>query len=264
MHFERRFASWRQIGFRSLTAALSDLAAMSAAPRAALVALIVPEPFDDAWLFELADGVAEAARLYDSPVVGGNLSAGAELSITSTVLGVSHGAVLTRGGARPGDCIYLTGPTGEAALGLQCLKVGLIEAKTERFIERWRRPAARIVEGVRLLGVADAAIDVSDGVLQDLSHLCDSSRTGAELDADAVPVSENAKRCAQQLGFDALELALTGGEDYELIFTANPQITPPPPAIPIGRVTDRPGVIEVRDRQRRPLQFASAGHRHWR
>ena len=264
VHFYRDFAAWPQIGFRSLVAALSDLAAMGAEPRASLVALILPESFQDQWLYELADGIALAAHRYGAPVVGGNLSAGAQLSITSTVLGRAGGAVLTRSGARAGDRIYLTGTVGEAALGLRCLQAGVTTSKAARFVERWRTPSAKIAEGRRLLGVASAAIDVSDGVLQDLEQVCEAAGVGAEINADDLPLGAGAMELAQQIGDDAIELALSGGEDYELLFTAPGGVAIQGLGTCIGRIAEKPGQIQVRDRQGRPVHYRKTGYRHWR
>jgi thiamine-monophosphate kinase len=264
VHFRRDFASWRQIGFRSMVAALSDLAAMGARPRAALVSLILPSNFQDAWLFELTDGLAEAALEYSSPVVGGNLSSGAELSITTTVIGLAEGAVLTRRGAAPQDRIYVTGIVGAAALGLRCLQTGFDQPAAAFFVDRWRRPEAQILEGQILLSLASAAIDVSDGLLQDLGHLCEASGVGAEIHLGDLPLGPGAVDLARQLDRDAVQLALSGGEDYELLFTARPSADLRTIGTRIGVVTASPKSLVVLDRQGQSVAVENTGYKHWK
>jgi thiamine-monophosphate kinase len=264
VHFRRDFASWRQIGFRSLVAALSDLAAMGACPRAALVAMIVPAAFQDQWLFEIADGLADAARQYGSPVVGGNLSAGAQLSITSTVLGDAGTVVLTRSGARACDRLYVTGTVGEAALGLRCLQAGFDRPAAARFIERWRTPAAKISEGRKLLDIATAAIDISDGLLQDLGHICEASGVSAELAVADLPLGTGAIALAPQLGCDALQAALSGGEDYELLFTAPDNASAHALGTCVGTIIGGSGPITLLDTDGQKLPAPLTGYAHWR
>jgi thiamine-monophosphate kinase len=262
IHFCRDFATWNDIGYRSFVAALSDLAAMGAQPRVALVSLILPIEFADNDLYCLIDGISEAATAYRSPVVGGNLSAGAQMSITTTVIGQSRKEALTRNGARPGDAIYLTGRVGRAALGLRCLQNDK-EARGIDFVHCWRRPRARIAEGLKLARLASAAIDISDGLLQDLSHVCRASNVNAEINSDAIPLDETYCDLAKELGHYPLALALTGGEDYELLFTA-PRDTPIEGlGTRIGRIVEGTGKVVVLDERKRVLTFKNAGYRHW-
>jgi thiamine-monophosphate kinase len=264
VHFRREFASWRQIGFRSLVAALSDLAAMGARPRAMLVSLILPAEFRDAELLELVEGMSEAARVYGSPVVGGNLSAGAQVSITTTVIGAATGEILTRSGARPQDRIYVTGTLGAAGLGLGCLKAGCVGPAAAPFIDRWRRPIARIDEGQLLLGVASAAIDLSDGLLQDLGHLCEASGVGADVTLRDLPLGSGAVDLAAQLGLDALDLALGGGEDYELIFTVPAGEPLPSVGTCIGTINANSGSLLMIDPHGQRVPATRDGYRHFR
>jgi thiamine-monophosphate kinase len=264
VHFQPEFASWSQIGYRSMVAALSDLAAMGARPRAALVALTMPAEFADGPLFELVDGLAEAAREYSSPVVGGNLSAGTELSITTTVIGQSEDDILTRSGATPHDRIYVTGTIGVAALGLRCLQAAYDGPAAAPFIDRWRQPTALILEGQLLLNAASASIDISDGLLQDLGHLCAASDVGAEIHLGDLPLYPGATELARELHCDAVDLALSGGEDYELIFTLPPKADVPPVGTCIGVVTAQPGSIALIDPQGQPITAAHTGYKHWR
>lgn len=265
VHFRPELVGWRDTGYRSLVAALSDLAAMGAGPRAALLALILPDGFQDGLLYELIDGLAEAADQYGCPVIGGNLSCGAEVSITTTVMGQGQAPdrVLTREGARPDDYIYVTGTLGGAALGLECLQAGRTKG-AEAFIERWRRPMARVDEGRKLAGKATAAVDISDGLLLDLGHLCQASGVGARLDAGALPLEEGFQRLAGELGCDPVGLALSGGEQYELVFTAPADAPVQGLGTRIGRTVAGPCRIEVLDEQGRLIEIEKTGYAHWR
>jgi thiamine-monophosphate kinase len=219
-HFNRAWLSLRAIGQRAVTAALSDLAAMGASPRCAIVALTCPESLSDDEMYALIDGIADAQQRYQCTIAGGNLARGRELSITTTVIGMHGARPLLRSGARAGDGLFVTGVLGEAALGLRALQAGQ-QARAPHAVARWCAPQARIEDGILLArsGAVSAAIDVSDGLLQDLEHLCGASQLGCIVEAERVPLAEEAS-VADMLGASALELALSGGEDYELLFAA--------------------------------------------
>jgi thiamine-monophosphate kinase len=262
VHFRRAFAGLDVIGERAFTAALSDLAAMGAAPRAALSALMLPDGLSDDELGMLVAGIARAAAGYRCPVVGGNLSRGAELSLTTTVIGEVKGAVIARSGARPGDQIYVSGTLGAAALGLVLLQANSQHGAS--FVERWRRPRARIAEGQALRGHATAAIDVSDGTLQDLGHLCVASGVGAELRSASLPLDAGFIELAHELGHEPLALALSGGEDYELLYTLAPNTVDPAGGTCIGAITAQAEQIVVRDARGQPQEFKKQGYLHFR
>jgi len=199
------------IGYRALMVSLSDLAAMGARPGLALVALTLSE-LDVGWVRELARGMARAARDAGVPIVGGNIARG-PLTITVSVHGWSpRGTALLRSGAQPGDQIYLTGSLGGAAAALArgdlgaCTDAGGLDALQRRYF----LPQPRLVAGMALRGVASSAIDVSDGLLQDLAHVCAASAVAAEIHSAQIPVTAGAE----------LSHALSGGDDYELCFTS--------------------------------------------
>jgi thiamine-monophosphate kinase len=227
VHFRREWLSFEDIGFRSMMAAVSDLGAKGAEPLGVLSALVLPEDVGDAELEALARGQQEAVRAVGTAVIGGNLAAGRELSITTTALGRAPRAI-ARAGARPGDALWLIGAVGLAAAGLRWLMEGrAIEGAAPRAcVEAWRRPRARVAEGLSLRGVATAAIDVSDGLARDVGHLAAASGVRAVIDAGALesgaPWSAELADTAAQLGARALDLALFGGEDYAIAFTAPP------------------------------------------
>ncbi len=221
VHFRRGWLSMSDLGHRAYHAAASDLAAMGAMPRAALCSWVLTKDVSDEELESLARGTASAARDVGAPVIGGNLSRGTEISITTTVIGEVEAARLERAGAKPGDGIYVTGTVGGAGLGVVALDGGHADdARFADFIDAYRRPVAQIVIGRRLLRLASAAADVSDGLVTDLGHICAASKVGARLRADLVPTLPGFSEAAASLSADPLRLALAGGEDFQLVFTA--------------------------------------------
>lgn len=199
------------VGHRALMVSLSDLAAMGARPGLVLVALTLPE-LDVDWARGLARGMASAARVAGVPIVGGNIARG-PLAVTVSVHGwVPAGASLVRSGARSGDQIYLTGSLGGAAAALSRgdLSACRDEAGLDELQRRYFLPQARLAAGVALRGVANSAIDVSDGLLQDLEHICRESGVAAQILSEHIPVTVGA----------LIDHALNGGDDYELCFTS--------------------------------------------
>lgn len=207
IHFRRGNISPSEIGYRAAAAALSDLAAMAARPIGLLFALNLPVSWrGDAE--DIAGGVGDAARSSNCPVVGGNISSGEELSITTTVLGAALSPLL-RSGANAGDSVYVTGSLGAAALAASEWGRGREPAANARL--RFVRPSPRIGEAIWLAAHgATSAIDISDGLATDALHLAESSAVRIEIDADLVPLFEAASS----------EQGLSGGEDYELLLTA--------------------------------------------
>jgi thiamine-monophosphate kinase len=223
VHFTRAIASLYDVGFRSLAAATSDIAAMAGRPRVALSALTVPADVREADLDDLLAGQAEAARAFGLALVGGNVSAGPCLTVTTTVVGEAEHLVL-RSGARPGDRLYAWGALGLAAAGLHALLRGGADAPdVAPAVEAWRRPVAQIEAGWSVRALASAAIDVSDGLGQDAGHLARGSRVRLVLDEAAVLAQGGPAlvAAAARLGLDPLRLALAGGEDYALLVASS-------------------------------------------
>jgi thiamine-monophosphate kinase len=223
VHFRRGLLSWSDIAARATAAALSDLAAMGAAPLGVLASLVLPDDVDDGALAGIADGQREACAQAGTAVIGGNLARGAELSITTTALGCTP-LPMRREGARAGDVLWLAGEVGMAAAGLVVLEASASRAArgsvaAEEAVAAFRRPSPRIAEGIAARAVARAAIDVSDGLAQDLGHLARASGVRMVLDASAL-ASPSLLQIAGELGRDPLELALHGGEDYALVVVA--------------------------------------------
>lgn len=207
VHFRRGWLTPREIGYRATVAALSDLAAMAARPLGVLVAVVLPERWRGE-LDALAEGVGEAALATGAPIVGGDTSAGAELSLTVTVLGAAR-VPLRRSGARPGDVVYVTGTFGGPFAALAAFLEGREPDPAHR--GRFARPAARVGEARWLAERgARAAVDVSDGLAADLAHVAAASGVRIVVDLDRVP------RVAAVSAADAAR----SGEEYELALTA--------------------------------------------
>jgi len=230
VHFDLAYTSLAQLGWKSLTVNLSDIAAMGGDPGPALLSLGWPPDRDRSLALEFAAGLAEAAREYGVAVIGGDTVASpGGLIVTVTLTGrVPADQMLRRAGAGIGDLIFVTGPLGEAAAGLKILRQGLElpQELQEALTEAQLRPRPLIRAGRVLAqeGLATALIDTSDGIATDLYHICRASGVGARIPAAAVPVSPRVTAAAPHLGCDPLDLALFGGEDYLLLFTAKPAV----------------------------------------
>jgi thiamine-monophosphate kinase len=208
-----------QIAQKLLRVNLSDLAAMGAAPVGYLLALARPRNIEDDWLAAFCAGLAADNAEFDVSVLGGDtVSTPGPLTLSLTAVGeLPKGEALLRGGARSGDDIWVSGTVGDAALGLAVVQGALevAEPLRARLIERYRLPRPRVALGQALRGLAHAAIDISDGLLADLGHIGETSNLGAEIRADLLPLS-----AADLPG--VRDAALSGGDDYELLFTAPP------------------------------------------
>jgi len=228
VHFDLRYLSLAQLGRKSLAVNLSDLAAMGGEPLYALLSLGWPPGRDLAGALEYGEGLAACARKYNVAVIGGDTVASPPgLTITLTLLGrAPKQEMLRRSGARVGDRVYVTGPLGLSAAGLEVLRRGLNldPAQKDPLVQAHLDPRPQLAAG-RLLArerLATACIDLSDGVATDLMHLCRLSGVGARLMAEAIPMSPGVRAVADLLNRDPLDLALAGGEDYQLLFTASP------------------------------------------
>jgi thiamine-monophosphate kinase len=265
------------LGWKALAVNLSDLAAMGAAPAWALLALTLPQS-DRAFVEAFADGFAQLARPLKLALVGGDTTQG-PLSISVTVHGlVPHGRALRRAGAQIGDAVFVTGTLGDAAAALRCLDRGDARADTllsappgtrETLLTRLNRPQPRLAAGAALRGRASACIDVSDGLLADLDHICTASGIGAEIDADALPLSS---ALLTLFATEARDLALGGGDDYELCFTVPAGHAAAVAAdfsrldggaTRIGRIVAGSGV-RVRDAEGRTIDAPRRGWEHFR
>ncbi len=222
VHFDRRWLPASAVGHKALAVNLSDLAAMGATPRWALLALGLPQGIAPRWLDACARGMAALCEATGVTLVGGNVSGAAELSLTVTLLGeVAPARMLRRAGAKAGDLVCVTGTLGDAAVGLASL-AGRTRPPSRLTgpARRQGRPEARLALGRALGGIATACVDVSDGFAADLGHLLEASGVGAEVRLEDLPRSAAVRAAAP--ADDPFGPALSGGEDYELVFTVAP------------------------------------------
>jgi thiamine-monophosphate kinase len=208
------------IGYRALAVNLSDIAAMGAEPSWFTLSLSLPQS-DERWIERFAAGMFELAREHDVALVGGDTVKG-PLVITVQIAGwVEPDRWLTRAGAQPGDAIMISGVPGEAAAGLATLQRGMPETPAVRKLrERFLRPTPRVSLGRQLRTIASAAMDVSDGLLTDLDKLCAASACGADIDVDAIPRSAELSATFDEAS--CVQYALSGGDDYEILFALPP------------------------------------------
>jgi thiamine-monophosphate kinase len=262
----------RRLGHKALAVNLSDLAAMGADPRWGLLSLALPGA-DEAWLGAFSDGLYQLAGRYGLDIVGGDTTRG-PLTISITLLGeVPTGLALRRDGAEVGDDVWVSGATGEAALALAHLsgRIDLPEPFRTQCIDRLDVPEPRVELGGRLRGLANSALDVSDGLLADLGHILEQSGVGAEIRADLLPRSHAIAACGDQTL--ALECMAGGGDDYELLFTASTDARRDieTVAADLGLALTRIGVIVagepravLRDAQGRPVTLSRPGFDHFK
>lgn len=230
----------KQLGHKLLAVNLSDLAAMGAKPLSVMLALTLPK-VDEAWLADFAQGFLDLAARYSIDLIGGDTTSG-PLTLTVQAMGlVPKGQALQRSAARPGDWIYVTGNLGDAGLGLKICQ-GYPCAQPATALKRFHQPEPRCSEGQALRGIANACIDISDGLAGDLGHILELSGVGAAIEWDALPLSREVKTYIEATG--DWQLPLTAGDDYELCFTVSPKKTSTLPfdCHKIGMIEPEPGL----------------------
>ena len=251
---------------------LSDLAAMGAAPLGYLMTTAFTRGTPDSWIADFVAGLAEDQQRYGIAVLGGDtVATPGPACFSLTIIGtVPPGQALHRRGARIGDEVWVSGSIGDGALGLRVLQGSLAADAEGHLARRYHLPEPRLALGQALRGVARAAMDVSDGLVQDLGHLCRAAGCGAEITADAVPLS-TAARVALAGDAALLPLILTGGDDYELLFATAPEdavavqatsIKAGVPVARIGRFIAGEGVV-VRDASGATIMLPQGGWSHF-
>lgn len=280
VHFDLKTTDRYSLGWKAAAVNLSDIAAMGGVPRFCLTALGIPSSLTVEQVDEFYRGLAACMKKYGTVLVGGDTCSSRKgLIITVTVLGeAKQQQIITRSAARPGDLIYVTGTLGDSAAGLEILQSaeGGVRKKSsilnpqsaiKKLIERHLRPVPRVAEGRKLAlsGIASAMIDVSDGLSSDLGHICEQSGVGAEIFADRIPLSKELM-AARGLKRTPLAYALSGGEDYELLFTSPVELEREIlslhiRATVIGAITRRKGMRMVTEKGgSRPITPAGYDH----
>lgn len=219
VHFRLGDVSMEALAGKALAVNVSDIAAMGGQAQYFYLDVGFPARMAGKGLSRFLAGLGRAARKWGVELAGGDTSRSSKLVIAITIVGASAHPVL-RSGARPGDLVGITGPTGGSALGLKQLLAG---ERNSPFIRLHQHPQPQCAQGLRLAPLASAMIDISDGLLLDLSRVLRASRAGAVIDYGAIPVSESFRRACRRRALAERELVLAGGEDYELLFTIAPE-----------------------------------------
>lgn len=228
IHFKKTYCTFYDIGWKAVAVSISDIAAMGGTPRYLLLSIAVPIKTSVRDIDSLLNGVADITVRYDISLIGGNVARSkGGVTIDTTVIGeLIRGSGLIRSGAHAGDLLYVTGKIGRSAIGLSLLKSSLNirpipDGPNTSFMSGHLRPMPRVREGI-IIGtnrLATSMIDISDGLLADLGHICEQSNVGAYIYSHFIPVPEVPDRLKKRLAKDPLFYALYGGEDYELLFT---------------------------------------------
>ncbi|HEC90227.1 MAG TPA: thiamine-phosphate kinase [Alphaproteobacteria bacterium] len=266
------------VAAKSLRVNLSDLAAMGATPRAYTMSLTFGEIPDETWVRDFAAGLARDQETFAVTLIGGDTLKGCELSITITAFGeASPAGLLRRSGAKSGDRVWVSGTIGDGVLGLRAAAgelPELPEKSRNELINRYLIPEPRLALGRRLVGLAGACIDVSDGLIADLGHICRASGLSAIVEAKKVPLGE-AARLVLDGNADIMEEVLGGGDDYELLFSAPVEADaaigalaeelslPLSPIGMLGESTPRGGSVRVVDGKGLEIAPAKTGYRHF-
>ena len=270
IHFDRRFSSLADIGYKALAVNVSDIVAMGATPEFALLSLILPEGLTVEDADALLDGVLEMATLSRTTIAGGNISRSpGPLIVDVTATGsVRPRRILTRSGGRPGDALYVTGTLGAAAAGLAWLQTGEPgNPSAAELIRRHCRPEPRVRIGMRLGGTrsASACIDLSDGLADGVRQIAEASGTGASVEASSIPINPSAADWFTRQGQDPVSAAVSGGDDYELLFAVSSrrkaslkaviEAARGVPVTRIGELTAEPGVRLLKDGEASEMPF---------
>uniref|UniRef100_UPI003A918FE5 thiamine-phosphate kinase n=1 Tax=Kordiimonas sp. TaxID=1970157 RepID=UPI003A918FE5 len=238
------------IAHKALAVNLSDLAAKGAVPKYYLLGLCLPKNIDEVWLAGFAAGLKALQETYGFTLAGGDTTSSlGPVMVSVTAIGeVGVGHMLRRNGARAGDLVFVSGTLGEAALGLKCLRDEL--EHDDGLVRRYHYPTPRVGLGPALVGLAGGSADISDGLLADLGHICETSNLGADIEEGALPVSDKVRALLSDRS-DLAACVYSGGDDYELVFTApearqldieaaaNEQGVP---VTVIGRISGTPGI----------------------
>jgi len=249
VHFRSETGGWRDLGWKALAVNVSDVAAMGGTPTNALVTLCLPPELDVAAVDELYAGLMECAGEYGVMVVGGDVVRSQVIAVTVALFGAGterdgQPALLLRNGAKAGDLIAVTGTLGDSAGGLRRMDDGA--GGDDPLVGRHLRPTPRVATGQAAVAAGvRCGLDVSDGLLQDLGHVCEMSGLGAILQADAIPISDELRAAYPD---EALGMACAGGEDYELLIVGSKDKIDSLPVTVIGEMVDGAGVRLIDDK----------------
>lgn len=272
VHFRLDTATAFQIGWKSLAVNISDIAAMGGEPTYAFVSIGLPRQTDVEFVDELYSGMREIAGIYCVDIIGGDTVSSPQVIINISLMGESDaGKCILRSGAKTGDIIGVTGDLGGSSAGLDILTSKLPIEGTEKHL----MPVPRVNEGrmLALSGYVNSMIDVSDGLSSEVNHICEQSGTGARLYMKNIPLSHNVRQVAECTGRDPYDYALYGGEDYELLFTCQPdgfQVLADEmlkvfgtPLTCIGRIVNASESVIITDLSGNDLELKPCGYNHF-
>ena len=255
VHFTKGFINPENLGRKALAINISDIAAMGGTPRYALLSLAAPESTETGYIGELISGIDSMANEFSVSVLGGDTSLSPDgLIVNIFIIGEAlKDNVLYRYGAKPGQVIFVTGEVGSSAAGLDILKRGLKKEKYGSLIDAHISPYPHVKEGniISSSGLVTSLIDISDGVISDLRHICEESRVGAIIERNKLPISDICRQYCSEYGLSAEEFALYGGEDYVFMGTVPEHSyyklrdllnSEGCPLLPIGRTKAEPGI----------------------
>ena len=269
VHFLREESSPEDVGWKAAAVNLSDIAAMGGSPVATFLSIALPKDSQGEWAERFIKGYAEISDLFDVPLLGGDTTSSLrDIAINVCVLGrCPSGKAIKRSGARPGDVIYVTGPLGDSAAGLQAILKEVERTEdVQTLIHRHKRPFPRLRAATDLIdtGVVGAMMDISDGIASDLRHILKASGVGAVVDLDRLPLSEEFQAVCKEQKWNAYELATGGGEDFELLFTAPAGLEKRTDIItvyPIGRIVEGSELQWMKGGVR--SDFYTTGYKHF-
>lgn len=222
-HFLLDDISPYRLGWKSAAVNISDIAGMGGRCTGSFLSFALPKGLKTEWMMEFIRGYKEISAIYGCPLLGGDTtSSPGSLCISVTVVGEAPaGKSVKRSNAQVGNLICVTGPLGDSGCGLKLILEGAErDEDAESLIAKHYLPKPRVQEGIAIAEAgADAMMDISDGIGSDLRHILKASGVGAEVDTGAIPISEEMRRKCSELGWDAISIAISGGEDYELLFT---------------------------------------------
>ena len=277
IHFDQEWHGARLLGSKAAAVNLSDVAAMGARPRFALLSLGLPAELPTEWLDEFMDGFMARLAEFRTELIGGDtVRSCAGVVISVTVIGeIEEEKLLLRSGARGGDLVMVSGPLGNGAAGLDLCRrseAGGADKQWPDLVQAHLDPVPEVVLGALLAGsgLVSAMMDLSDGLATDLAHLCEESRVGAEVEAGAIPMTGGLRAAAAALVCDPLNWALSGGEDYKLLCTVPPDDEAALQKIirhelgrelyPVGRIIDGSGVLLIEGEERRDIAYQGYDH----
>ena len=261
-HFKREWYTPRQIGLKAMESNVSDIAAMGGLPTYAVISLSLAPETTVEFIEGFYKGLYESADRHKVKIVGGDMTHASIMVVNVALLGeVEKSMLCLRSGARVGDLICVTGDLGKSQAGLELLKSGAVGNVTGHL-----EPKCRLKEARKIAKYANAMIDVSDGLASEVNHICEMSKSGAIIFKDLIPLSKATRKSAKTLGIDPYQWALSGGEDYELVFTIPPQdlkrIRIDCPISVVGKILQKKKGMTIYDgRERKPLK---GGYDHFK